>query len=212
MNLSALKEKLTSKKVLIFVIGVLLVSWFIREVMMWTYIHEFQQMFNQFNTRFEEQQKMIHNKINEAESDFEKRQRAFDKSFNRTGQMIEEARHEFQKTMEDLEKSALERERKFDEAFAKGPEQLLNQHKAMGDKMFKEFIKESKHQSDYFKKNVVDVDKKFESIRCFMAIGERPNNRDAPPGLTPQQLEDRRNNLMRIRREFAKSNHCEAYL
>lgn len=212
MQLNELKEKLTSKKILMMVIGVLVIIWLIRETMMWTYMHEFQRMFTQFNTQFDAQQKMIHQKIDDAESHFEKRQRAFDEGFERTGRAIEDARQEFKETMEILEKSALEREKKFDEVFAKGPDELLKQHKAMGDKMFHAFMRESQQRSDYFKKNVTDVDKTLEKTRCFMAIGERPTDLGAPLGLTPIQLEERRNNMMRIRMELAKSNDCEAYL
>ena len=212
MNLDAMVNKLTWKKIAVVVLVVVLGMWIVREIMFWTFFHEASQMFGQFNTQFEQQQKQIHNKLIESESDFDKRRKSFDESFNQTHQMIEESSQQFQKVMDDLDKRALEREKKFDAAFAKAPQQMFDQHQAMGEKMFNAFLQESKQHSDKFIKTMMKDEKANDATRCSLALGNRPNNRMAPPGLSPQQLKDRFNNLMRIRKEIAKVEHCEAYV
>ncbi len=211
MDLNSIVEKLTWKKIVIVTLVTVFGIWLLREVMFWTFFHEATQMFSQFNTQFDQQQKQIHNKIAESESDFDKRHKAFNEGFDKTHQMIEESQQQFQKTMAELDRQALEREKKFDEAFAKAPQQMLAQHKAMSEKMFDEFKEESRRHFAEFN-NLTQNKKISEASRCEMALGNRPNNRNAPPGLSAQELKDRLNNLMRIRKEIAKAEHCEAYL
>lgn len=212
MDFNALVEKLTWKKIVVVTLVALFGIWILREVMFWTFFHEARQLFGQFNTQFEQQQKQIHNKLAESESDFDKRTKDFDEGFKKTDQMFEQTQKRFQETMDALDKEALERDKKFDEAFAKAPQQMFDQHQAMGEKMFNEFKQESRRQSDDFIKNIMNVDKTSEETRCSIALGNRPNNRTAPPELTPQQLKERANNLMRIRKEIAKVEHCEKYV
>ena len=212
MDFNTLVEKLTWKKIIVVVLVALLGMWILREVMFLTFFHEAKQMFNQFNTQFEQQQKKIHNKLAESENDFDKRTKAFDDGFEKTHQMIEQTQKRFQETMIELDRQALKREKKFDEAFAKAPQQMFDQHKAMSEKMFNEFKQASRRQSDDFKNNIMNVDKTSEATRCNIALGNRPTNRNAPLGLTPQQLKERFNNLMRIRKETATVEHCEKYL
>lgn len=212
MDFDAMINRLTWKKIAVIAFIIMLGIWLLREVIYWTAFHKASQLFSQFNTQFDQQQKQIHNKLVESESDFDKQKIDFDKGFEKTHQMIEESSRHFQETMNKLDKAALEREKKFDEIFAKVPQQMLDQHKAMGEKMFNEFKEESRRQSNDFTNHVIHNDKKEEADRCSSVLGNRPNNRMAPPGMSAQQLKDRLNNLMRIRKEMAKAEHCEAYV
>lgn len=205
-------EQLTWKKIVIAGLAIVISIVLVRELLLWTFFREATHLFGQFNTQFEQQQKQIHNKIKETESDFDKRHRLFNESFEKGEKMMAEQRQEMTNAMEQLEKSALEREKKFDEFFAKAPQQMLAQHKAMGEKMFDEFVKESRERSHHFQ-NVVSSDQhRSEKTRCEIALGNRPTNRSAPVGLTPEQQKDRLANLMRIRKEIAVVEHCETYV
>jgi hypothetical protein len=212
MDFDEMINRLTWKKMAVIAFMILLGIWLIREVIYWTAFREASQLFSQFNAQFDQQKKQIHNKLVESESDFDKQRKDFDQGFEKTHQMIEESSRHFQETMDKLDKAALEREKKFDEMFAKAPQQMLDQHKEMGEKMFNEFKEESRQQSNDFINYVMHDDKKQEADRCRSVLGNRPNNRMAPPGLSAQQLKDRLNNFMRIRKEMAKSAHCEAYV
>lgn len=210
MDFNSMIEKLTWKKIVIVTLIAVFGIWLLREVMLWTFFHEARQVFSQFNTQFEQQQKQIHNKIAESESDFDKRQKAFNESFDKTHQLIEESRQQFQETMAELDRQALEREKKFNEAFAKAPQQMFDQHKAMSERMFNEFKAESRRQSNDFRNHVMNLGETSEEDRCRTVLGDWSNN--TPSKFNSKQSKEKFNSVMRMRKEIAKAEHCEAYL
>lgn len=144
MDLNEMLEKMNWKKIAITIVIALFVMCLIREIFFWTYFHEATRMFAQFNNQFDHQQKEMHNKLTEAENDFDRRHKAFNEMFDKAHQAIEESSNQFKNTMAELDRQALEREKKFDAVFAKAPQQMFKQHKAMSEKMFNEFKKEIK--------------------------------------------------------------------
>lgn len=84
MDFEKLLNNLTIKKIVVIVLMVVVGLWLLRELFFWEFVHSFKNVYSQFTTQFDQDQKTIHNiiqdnfkKQQEMDKEMDKRSEAF---------------------------------------------------------------------------------------------------------------------------------------
>lgn len=212
MDFNTFVNSLSWKKIIVVGLGVMIGFWLVREIIFWTFFHEAQQVFTQLNSQISQEQKDIQKKISDSDKEFSERGKKFDELSDHFGKTVEDAQKNMMDYMNKMQQEQEALQQSFNKSFKEAPDKMWAEHEKFGEKMEKDFIRQSKGMHADFKNNVMDVDKNINSTRCEIALGKAMDALPQPQDLTPQQLKDRNNMIKQFRIRIAKREHCEAYL
>lgn len=212
MDFNTFVNSLSWKKIIVIGLGVMIGLWVIREIIFWTFFHEAQQVFTQLNSQISQQQKDIQKKLSDSDKEFSERGKKFDEVSDHFGKTVEEAQKNIMNYMNKVQQEQEALQKSFNKSFKEAADKMWAEHEKFGEKMRKDFTKQSQDMHADFKNNVMNVDKTLKSSRCQIVLGKALASLPPPNDLTLQQLKERNETIKRIEMEIAKKEHCEAYL